>query len=292
MQGKLQNNREPRLRGKAAIVTGGGSHEGQLGTGRATAICLAREGASVLVADVSHENASRTVDEIRYEIGGEASVFAGDATKNEDCRAMVAAAVQRYGGLHVLINNLGFGGNSSNPGLSQGISGIDEEEWDKGFNLNLKSAMLASKNAIPAMIASGGGSIINLSSCDGVAAATHYGAPYSVSKGALHMLTKATAAWHGRDGIRANCIAPGHLHSAFTIDFDSALQDRRRRVVPLGTQGTPWDVAWAAVFLASDEARWISGVTLPVDGGLFAAQPLLGHDLIEGINPFNQVKED
>ena len=105
------------------------------------------------------------------------------------------------------------------------------------------------------------------------------------------MLTKTTAAWHGRDGIRANCIAPGHLHSAFTIDFDSAHQERRRRVVPLGTEGTPWDVAWAAVFLASDEARWISGVTLPVDGGLFAAQPLLGHDFIAGTNPFNTGRE-
>jgi len=246
----------------------------------------------VLVADVSHENASRTVDEIRDAVGGEASVFTGDATNNEDCHAMVAAAVEHYGGLHVLINNLGFGGSSSNPGLSIGISGIDEEEWERGFDLNLKSAMLASKNAIPAMIASGGGSIINFSSCDGIAGATHYGAPYSVSKGALHMLTRATAAWHGRDGIRANCIAPGHLHSAFTTGFDAALRDRRCRVVPLKTEGTPWDVAWAAVFLASDEARWISGVILPVDGGLFAAQPLLGHDLIEGISPFNPAEDE
>jgi len=298
MDSKPTNDRAPRLQGKTAIVTGGGSHVGQLGTGtgtgRATAVCLAREGARVLVADVSYENASRTVDEITEDIGGEASVFTGDTTRHENCRAMVAAAVERYGGLHVLINNLGFGGSSSAWRPGKGITEIDEEDWERGFNLNLnlKSAMLASKNSIPAMIDAGGGSIINLSSCDGIAGATHYGAPYSVSKGALHMLTKATAAWHGRDGIRANCIAPGHLHSAFTIDFDSALQDRRRRVVPLGTEGTPWDVAWAAVFLASDEARWISGVTLPVDGGLFAAQPLLGHDLIEGISPFNQVAED
>ncbi len=95
------------------------------------------------------------------------------------------------------------------------------------------------------------------------------------------MLTKATAAFHGRDGIRANCIAPGHLQSAYQSKITTEERDRRRRVVPLGTEGTPWDVAWAAVFLASDEARWISGITLPVDGGLFAAQPLLAHDFLQ-----------
>ncbi|MCH2213236.1 MAG: SDR family oxidoreductase [Fuerstiella sp.] len=287
MQTSQNRNREPRLLGKVAIVTGGGSHEEQVGTGRATAVCLAQEGAKVLVADVSRENAVRTVNEITDKFGGEASVFTGDTTTGADCLAMVAAAVQKYGGLHVLVNNLGYGGRSSNEGISRRISGIDDDDWDRGFDFNLKSAMLASKHAIPAMIDSGGGSIINFSSCDAIAAAIHCGAPYSVSKGALHMLTKTTAAWHGRDGIRANCIAPGHLHSAYTVDFDSAHQERRRQVVPLGTEGTPWDVAWATVFLASDESRWISGVILPVDGGLFAAQPLLGHDFITGVDPFN-----
>ena len=100
------------------------------------------------------------------------------------------------------------------------------------------------------------------------------------------MLTKATAAWHGRQGIRANCIAPGHLHSAFTVGFDPELRKRRQRVVPLGTEGTAWDVGWTVVFLASDESRWISGATIPVDGGLFAAQPLLAYDLIAGNYPF------
>ena len=294
MQDKAEGSRAPRLQGKVAIVTGGGSHQGQVGTGRATAVCLAREGARVLVADISLENASRTVRAIEAEQLGEASAFAGDATSSADSRAMIGAAVERYGGLHVLVNNLGFGGNSniSGRGRGRGIAGIDEEEWEKGFDLNLKSAMLASKYAIPAMIDSGGGAIVNLSSCDAMAGATHYEAPYSVSKGALHMLTRATAAWHGRDGIRANCIAPGHLHSAFTLDMDAEQRDRRRRVVPLGTEGTPWDIGWAAVFLASDEARWISGVTLPVDGGLFAAQPLLCHDLLEGTSPFESGPEE
>jgi len=152
-----QQRSEPRLQGKVAIVTGGGSHETQLGTGRATAVCLAREGARVLVADLSGENAQRTVDEIAEDPIGKASAFTGDTTQNENCRAMVEAAVERYGALHVLVNNLGFGGRSSNDGLSQGISGIDEDDWDRGFDLNLRSAMLASRNAIPAMINSGGG---------------------------------------------------------------------------------------------------------------------------------------
>ena len=289
MDGQPQERQEPRLKGKVAVVTGAGGHEGQLGTGRATAICLAKEGARVLVADISTGNAERTVAEIRNELGGEASVFSGDATDADKSRAMIEAAVERYGALDVLVNNLGFGGISNVGGSSKAISQIDEDEWQKCFDLNLKTAMLASKYAIPAMIDSGGGSIINLSSIDGMAAATHYGAPYSVSKGALHALTRATAAWHGRDGIRANCIAPGHLHSAFTVGIDADLRDRRRRVVPLGTEGTPWDVAWAVVFLASDESRWISGVTLPVDGGLFAAQPLLGRDFVEGVNPLDSI---
>ena len=146
--------------------------------------------------------------------------------------------------------------------------------------MNLNSAMLASRHAIPVMAMTGGGSIINVSSCDGMSSALTYDTSYAVSKGALHMLTRSTAAWHGRQGIRANCIAPGHLHSSFTNHHDPDLRERRKQVVPLGTEGTPWDVAMAAVFLASDESRWISGIIMPVDGGLFAAQPILAHDFI------------
>lgn len=284
MNSEVAGGRALRLQGKVAIVTGGGSHEGQVGTGQAAAVCMAKEGAKVLVADISLENAHRTIELIGQETEAEASVFQGDLTRNDGSQAMVETAVKCYGGVHILFNNLGFGGNSNlgERGLGKGIIGIDEKEWERGFDLNLKSAMLASRNAIPAMIDSGGGSIINLSSIDGLAGADHYEAPYSISKGALHMLTRATAAWHGRDGIRANCIAPGHLHSAFTVDLAPEHRDRRRRVVPLGIEGTPWDIAWAVVFLASDEARWISGVTLPVDGGLFSAQPMLAYDFLEG----------
>ena len=185
------------------------------------------------------------------------------------------------------MNNVGFGLSSSrsNTSRSVGITEIDDREWDDAMDMNLKSAMLTSRAEIPEMSKTGGGSIINISSCDAIASADHYGAPYSVSKGALHMLTRGTAAWHGREGIRANCISPGHLHSSYTDHYIQEHRERRKKVVPLGIEGTPWDVAMAAVFLASDESRWISGVVLPVDGGLFAAQPMLGHDLIRGHFP-------
>ena len=274
--------RHGRLADKVAIITGGGSRQGEVGTGRATSICFAKEGARVLVADIAVENADRTVDAIR-EDGGEASVFVADVTVSGDCRAMVETAVERYGGLHVLVNNLGY--RAPRKGRRKGVADLDEAQLTAAIDLNLKSAVLASKHAIPAMTESGGGSIINVSSIDGLAGAMHRGVAYSVSKGALHILTKATAAFHGRDGIRANCIAPGHLQSAYQTGIDPSERDLRRRVVPLGTEGTPWDVAWAAVFLASDESRWISGVTLPVDGGLFAAQPLLAHDLLQVPSP-------
>ena len=277
-----------RLKGKVAIITGGGSHDGVIGTGQATAICMAREGARVVVADLITENAERTVAAIETDSGAEASTFIGDATKADDNEAMIATAVKRYGGLHILMNNLGFGGRSTLWSGGPGLTGVSEDYWETAMNLNLKSAMLASKFAVPAMVASGGGSIINVSSVDGIAGAMNYGVPYGVSKGALHMLTKTTAAFHGRQGIRANCIAPGHLHAAFTEQISPEVRERRHKVTPLGTEGTAWDIAWAAVFLASDEARWVSGVVLPVDGGLYASQPLLGYEHIEGRNPFEQ----
>ena len=269
-----------RLTGKVAIVTGGGSYGDDVGTGRATAVCLAREGAKVLVADINEANAMNTVEAVRADSGGDATTFVGDATCSSDSRAMIESAVERYGGLHVLVNNLGFGGRSVAWGNQRGLTDLNEARWQQAIKLNLNSAMLASKHAIAPMTTTGGGSIINMSSVDGLVTSMNYSMQYGVSKGALIMLTKATAVWHGRSGIRANCIAPGHLHSAFTSHMDTELRDRRRRVTPLGTEGTPWDVAWAAVFLASDESRWISGVTIPVDGGVLAEQPLMGYEFI------------
>ena len=265
-----------RLAGKVAIVTGGGSREGtELGTGRAISVALAREGARVLVVDLHAENAERTLAALRAE-GGQGSAFSADVARSDQCAAMVAAAVERYGALHVLVNNCGLGVGGT-------VADLDEEVLERSLNVNLKSAIFASKHAIPHLRAHGGGSIINVSSIDGITAGMAINVPYGIAKGALHMLTKTTAAYHGREGIRANCIAPGHLHAAFTGHFSARTRDLRRRAAPLGTEGTAWDIAWAAVFLASDESRWISGVVLPVDGGLLAAAPLTAYGYIEDV---------
>ena len=182
---------EKRLEDKVCIVTGAGSQQGKVGTGMATAICLAREGAKVIVADISEENASKTVQQIRSEKQGEVELFIGDAVSPEDSQAMIEKTVNIFGCLNVLVNNVGYGLSSSrsNTSRSAGITMIDDKEWNDALDMNLKSAMLASRAAIPEMIKTGGGSIINISSCDAIASADHYGAPYSVSKGALHMLT-------------------------------------------------------------------------------------------------------
>lgn len=266
-----------RLAGKVAIVTGGGTRSDteELGIGRATALLFARAGARVVVADLSVENAERTCDDIIAE-GGEASVVEADVSDAAACESLVAATVERFGALHVLFNNAAVVGEGT-------VLTFEEENFDRNVAVNLKGPALASKYAIPAMEKSGGGSIIYVSSIDGIAAPYSQTVPYSLTKGALHMLTKTTASNHGRQGIRANCIAPGHVHGAFPSRLmRPGARELRRNASPLGTEGTPWDVAWLAVFLASDESRWISGVTIPVDGGLLAVAPLRAYSYLTG----------
>ena len=274
----MESTGHGRLAGKVAIITGAGTREGtQDGTGRASAICMAREGARVLVADISMDNAARTVSDIERE-GGRASAFRADSTTTAGNEAMVAAAIERHGALHVLMNNLGSGA-----GMIADIDKLDEDMLDRSLAINLKSAVFASRYAIPRMREAGGGSIINVSSIDGLSAGMFHNAPYGIAKGALHMLTRTTTAYHGRDGIRANCIAPGPLHASATSGLAPRTRELRRQSVPLGTEGTAWDIAWTAVFLASDEARWISGVTLRVDGGLLATAPLTAYGYLEDV---------
>ncbi len=258
--------RKPRLAGKVALVTGAGVSGEVTGTGQATAVLLAREGAAVLLGDRNAEHADRTLAAIEQE-GGTASVVTGDVTRMADCRAMAETAVDRYGGLHILFNNVGI----SHPGT---VVDVREEHWDEIMAVNLKAMMLASRYAIPAMAAAGGGSIINVASIDGFRSGWSHNVAYETSKGGVIALTINMAVQHGRDGIRVNCIAPGHLHGSFTAGLSDAHRELRRRSTPLGTEGTAWDVAHAAVFLASDESRWITGVTLPVDAGSSIALPL------------------
>ena len=173
--------------------------------------------------------------------------------------------MERYGRLDILDNNVGIGRRGT-------ILETSEEDWDRVMAINLKSMVLASKAAIPKMIEGGGGAIINISSVAGLRA--HSSAPYTASKAGVIGLTTSMAADHGKDNIRVNCIAPGFVYTPIVVPrVDEAIRERRKTVAPLGTEGTGWDVGYAALYLASDEARWVTGVVLPVDAGLLTVTP-------------------
>mgnify|MGYP001594273131 CR=1 FL=1 len=256
--------RRPRLEGKVAIVTGAGSSGQGIGNGKATAVLFAREGAKVLLVDMAKERAEETLAMIQEE-EGEASVFQADVTRADDCRRMVEAALDRYGRLDILDNNVGISRRGT-------VLEVSEEDWDQVMAVNVKSIVLASRYAIPRMIEGGGGAIINISSIAGLRA--HSSTPYTTSKAAVIGLTISMAADHGKDNIRVNCIAPGLVYTPMVAPrMDAALRETRRKAAPLGSEGTAWDIGWAAVYLASDEARWVNGVVLPVDAGLTVTTP-------------------
>ena len=257
-------NKSSRLEGKVAIVTGAGSSGSVLGNGKATALLFAREGARVLLVDAVEKRAEETLDMIREE-GGEASVFEGNVTRSKDCLEMVDEAIERYGSLDILHNNVGIS-------MKGTVVEVSEKDWDMIMNVNVKSIVLACRYAVPRMVESGGGSIITTSSIAGLRANST--TPYTVSKTAVQGLTMSMAADHGRDNIRVNCIAPGLAYTSLSAPrMDASLREHRREASPLGTEGTAWDVAWAAVYLASDESRWVTGVVLPVDAGLSITTP-------------------
>ncbi len=268
------NRNRLRLSGKVAIVTGAGSSGPGIGTGKATSILFAREGARVLLVDVVASRAEETLATIEEE-GGEASVFEADVSRSDECRAMVDATLERYGAPSILFNNVGV---NARKGAS--VADLEEEEWARVIDTNLKGMMLTSGHTVPAMVKGGGGSIINVSSTAGIRAGPEVS--YSAAKGAVISLTKSMAMQHGRQNIRVNCIVPGHIYTPMVSSIDNSMwnkpvteedRDTRRRAGALGTEGTAWDVAWAVVFLASDEARWISGAVLPVDAGTSAMLP-------------------
>lgn len=254
------------LAGRVAIVTGGGSRGEGIGNGRAAAILLARSGARVLVVDREPAPAEATVAAIVAE-GGTAAAFAVDVTDEASCTAMVAAAVERWGRLDVLDNNVGIGSRGS-------VVDEDPARWQRVMEVNVTSMVLASRAAIPAMRATaGGGSIVNVSS---ISALRPRGlTAYSTSKGAVIALTRAMAVDHGPEGIRVNCVAPGPVYTPMVAGAGMAEAARaaRRSASLLGTEGTGWDIGQAVRFLASDRARWITGQVLVVDGGVTLRSP-------------------
>ena len=248
----------PRLAGKVAIVTGAGSRGPGTGNGKAAATLFAREGARVLCVDLEVDRARETVDAIAAE-GSEAAAFAADVTRKADCERMVRAAIDRYGSLDVLHNNVGIESR-------KGVLEVTEEEWDQVMAVDLKSMLLATQAAAPAMIERGRGAVICVSS---VAALRAYGrTAYAAAKAGVIGFVRSVAGQLGPKGIRVNAIAPGPVWTPMVENLGEEMRERRRQSVPLGTEGTAWDVGWAAVYLASDEARWVTGQTLVVDGGL------------------------
>ena len=257
-----------RLAGKVAIVTGAGSRAAGVGTGKAAAILFAREGASVLLVDAAVERAEQTLADIERE-GGKAAALQADVTAEADCKRIADTAAQRFGRVDILFNNVGVG----SPGT---VLDVEEDAFNRVIATNVRSMVMTSKYAVPHMAAAGGGAIVNISSIAGIRAGSSGASiPYAVSKGGVIALTTQMSVHHGRDGIRVNCIAPGPLYTPMVAGrLSDQARDLRRKSTPLGTEGSAWDIGWAAVFLASDEARWITGVTLPVDGGVLATTPL------------------
>ena len=260
-----------RLRGKTAMVVGAGSIGPGWGNGKATAVTFAREGAKVFCLDRNAAAAEETADIIRSE-GGTASAFTADVSRAADVEAMVAACMKAYGRIDVLHNNVGIAEMGS-------VVEVSEAEWDRVFAVNLKSAFLSMKHVIPIMQKQGGGSIINISS---IASIRHLGisyVTYGASKAAMNQMTRTTAVQFARDHVRVNAILPGLMktpmveHSAglaasYAGGDVEAMWRSRDAQVPMGHMGDAWDVANAALFLASDESRYITGIELVVDGGL------------------------
>lgn len=257
-----------RLEGKIAVVVGGGQTPGEtIGNGRATCLRFAQENAYVVVVDRSLQSAQETVDMITSE-GSLSQAHEMDATNELGFRALTQELIQSLGKIDILHNNVGIGANDSSP------LKVSEHAWDHIFSVNLKSALFACKAVLPVMRAQGYGVITNISSVAAVAGAGTITA-YKASKAALNAYTHSLAMSNAKYGVRANVIMPGLMNTPMAIEgYVAAGRDRdeliqqRDASVPLGAKmGSAWDVANAALFLASDEARFITGVNLPVDGG-------------------------
>jgi NAD(P)-dependent dehydrogenase (short-subunit alcohol dehydrogenase family) len=256
--------RAGRVEGKVAIVTGAGSVPGSgVGTGKAISIALAREGAKLVLVDLHPDRAEETKKSIEDE-GGEAIVVQADCTKWRDCSEMVLKALDRFGRVDILVNNLGL----ASPGT---VTEMYERDWDRVFDINLRTVFLACKYTIPVMLAQESGSVINLSSLSGQRPGRTVA--YSAAKAGVEAMTFDMAFTYGRKGVRVNCVLPGNINTPIAMNVLQAfpghqtMQKFRERGGMLGIPGDAWDIAHAVVYLASDEARYVTGVTLPVDSG-------------------------
>ncbi|MGH7354905.1 MAG: glucose 1-dehydrogenase [Candidatus Rokuibacteriota bacterium] len=246
-----------RLQGKVALVTGGAS-----GMGAAEAKLFAKEGASVVVADVLDAEGKKVVDDITS-AKGRARYVHLDVTREAEWQGAVAAAIEAFGKLDVLVNNAGISG-----GIERDI--MSTTAWDRLMDVNAKGVFLGMKHAIPAMQKAGAGSIVNISSISGITgqAMVHMG--YNASKGAVRVMTKSAAVQHATEGIRVNSVHPGVMPPMLTSNRTTEAQARLLKGVPMKREGRLEEVAHAVLFLASDEASYITGAELAVDGGYLA----------------------
>jgi len=257
-----------KLEGKVCIIVGAGQQDGEtVGNGRATAERFAEEGAALLLVDINEDYANATLNAVR-KYGGQASILRADITREEDCKAIAQTCVDRYGRIDVLHNNVG-----RSLGDKRTVD-LEVSAWDAIMSMNLKGMFMTCKYVLPHFIAQRSGCIINISSTSSLAARPTL--TYKTSKGAVNTMTQHLAMENAQYGIRANAILPGLIDTPMAIERRARergvpreqIRQERNALVPLGRMGTAWDTANAAVFLASDDAQYITGVLLPVDGGL------------------------
>ena len=257
-----------RLRDKAAIVTGAGSVGPGIGNGKAAAMLFAREGARVMLVDLNLEAAAETKRLIDEE-GGVCFTSQADVSRTADCERVASECIDEYGRIDILHNNVGI----EIPG---GILEISEADWDRTLAVNLKSVFLMCRAVVPQMVEQGGGAIVNISSINGIRTLPALSGAYGASKLGMVALTREIAIEFAPKGIRCNALLPGMMRTPFveaslTQAWGGDVEDMMRQrdaMIPIGKQGESWDVAQAALFLASDEARYVTGAALVVDGGL------------------------
>lgn len=251
-----------RLAGKVAVITGAAS-----GQGRAAARLFAEEGARVVVSDVNGEGAEEVADEIR-DSGGEAVAVATDVSREAEVKAMIGAATETFGRLDVLFNNAGVGYSAADRITMASVVETPEEDWDAVLAINLKGAAMGCKHAIPVMERGGGGAIVNNASINALVGLSGADA-YTAAKGGIVALTRVLAVDWGPKGIRVNCICPGGVDTPMIAPAiaDEAVASFMRESTPLGRLARPEETARVALFLASDEASYLNGAIVPVDGG-------------------------
>ncbi|MGB7342033.1 MAG: glucose 1-dehydrogenase [Phototrophicaceae bacterium] len=251
-----------RLKDKVALITGGGS-----GIGYETARLFAKEGASVVIVDINDDGANKTVQEIEA-AGGKAIYVNADVSQAVDCEKMIQTAESTYGGLHILFNNAGISHAQDDDAIN-----TTEDVWDITMQINVKGVFLGCKYGIPALRRSGGGSIINTASFVATLGAATPQLAYTASKGAVLSMTRELATIHAREGIRVNALCPGPLRTELLMKYLNTEEKKQRRLVhiPMGRFGEAEEIAYAVLFLASDESSFVTGTNFLVDGGITSA---------------------